>query len=133
VARLLDFAAPPTEVLADTPPATVQPQPTEEVAIPTFLAEVVVTGTLVTVRFREVVPVDLVLLMPIPTMPGDAGYWVLYRADAAGPGPDQPVVVDLAACPRCDDGLRPLTAEPPSQPVLPHVFIKIRWGSHSAT
>ena len=36
VARLLDFAAPPTEVLADTPPATVQPQPTEEVAIPTF-------------------------------------------------------------------------------------------------
>lgn len=133
VAGLLEFAGPPTEVLPDARPATVQPMPAEEVAVPTFLAEVVVTGTLVTVRFREAVPGDLVLLMPIPTKAGDAGYWVLYRADAAAAGPDQPVEVDLADCPRCDDGLRPLAIEPSGPPVLPHVLVEARWGSHSAT
>jgi hypothetical protein len=132
VAGLLDFAGPPTEVLPDALPATVQPMPDEEVAVPTFLAEVVATGTLVAVRFREIVPGDLVLQMPIPTKAGDAGYWVLYRADATGAGPEQPVVADLAACPRCDDDLRPLDTDTSGQPILPHVFVVSRWGSHAA-
>jgi hypothetical protein len=132
VAGLLDFAGPPTEVLPDAPPPTIQPVPAEAVAVPTFLAEVVASGTHVTVRFREAGPGDLVLLMPIPTKVGDAGYWVLYRAEATGVGPEQLVETDLAACPRCDDGLRPLATDPPGQPILPHVFVEARWGSHSA-
>jgi hypothetical protein len=133
VAGLLDFAGPPTEVFPDAVPATVQPMPAEEVFAPSFLAEVVVKGTLLTVVFREAVPGDLVLLMPVTATAGDAGYWVLYRADAAAAGPGQPVEADLAACPRCDDDLRPLTASPPGQPVLPHVVVEARWGNHVAT
>jgi hypothetical protein len=133
IAGLLGFAGPPCEVRADTMPATVQHVPAEEVAVPTFLAEVVATGTLVSVRFREAVPGDLVLLMPIPTKAGDTGYWVLYRADAAEATTDQPVIADLAACPRCDDSLQTLAADPPAQPILPHVSVVARWGNHSAT
>ncbi len=136
IAGLLGFAGPPSEVLADSLPATVtNPPPAEEAAVPDLSsAEVVVTGTrVVTIRFREAVPGDLVLLMPIPTKAGDAGYWVLYRADASGAPSDQPVEADLADCPRCDEGLRPLAAETPGQPILPHVFVEVRWGGHSAT
>ena len=129
----MDFAGPLVEILPDSPPATVQPAPAEEVAVPTFLAEAVVAGTLVTVRFREPAPGDLVLLMPIPTLAGEDGFWVLYRAGAAEAGPDQPAEADLATCPRCDDVLRPLPADPtPGEAVVPHVFVEARWGSHSA-
>ena len=70
--------------------------------------------------------------MPIPTKAGDTGYWVLYRADATGAPSDQPVEADLAACPRCDERLRPLAADTPGQPIFPHVFIEVRWEGHSA-
>ena len=71
--------------------------------------------------------------MPIPTKAGDTGYWVLYQADVTGAAPDRPVGVDLAACPQCDEGLSPLAPDPPGQPVLPHVFVEVRWSNHSAT
>jgi len=133
VAGLLEFAGPPTEVLADGPPATVQPPPQEEATVPSFLSEVVVAGTSTQIRFREPAPADLVLLMPVPTMAGEAGYWLLYQAGNTGAGPDHPVEVDLVGCPRCDDNLHPLPVEPPGQPILPHVFVVARWGGHSAT
>jgi hypothetical protein len=133
IAELLSFAGPPSEVLADALPATVPPPPAEEATVPTFLAEVVATGTVVTIRFREAIPGDLVLLMPIPTKAGDTGYWVLYRADGTGAAPDQPVEVDLAACPRCDEGLRPLAPDTLGPSIQPHVYVEVRWGNHSAT
>src|SRR5262249_5267324 len=133
ITELLSFAGPPSEVLADTVPATAPPPPAQEAAVPMFLAEVIVAGTDVSIRFRESVPEDLVLLMPIPTTAGASGYWVLYRADATGAGPDQPVEADLAACPRCDEDLRPIAPDTPGQPILPHVFVEVRWSNHAAT
>lgn len=129
---LLAFAGPPSEVLTNALPATVHPPPAEEAPVPAFLAEVVATGTLVTVRFREAVPGDLVLLMPIPTKVGDAGYWLLYRADATGAAPGQPVEADLTICPRCDKSLNSVAADLSGQAVQPHVFVEVRWSGHSA-
>lgn len=129
---LLGFAGPPVEVLADSLPTTVQPPPNEAVAVPSFLADVAAVGSLVTIRLREEAPADLVVLMPIPTMAGEAGYWLLYQAGSIAAGPDHPVEVDLASCRKCDDGLQVLTAVPPGDPALPNVFIVARWGGHSA-
>ena len=134
VIGLLEFAGPPTEVLADAPPATVQPPTEEEATVPTFLAEVVVAGTLVTIRFREPAPGDLVLLMPVPTMAGEAGCWALYQAGNGGAGPDQPVEVDLATCPL----MRRRPAPPPRRTARPadratRVHRGPLGGEHSAT
>jgi len=133
ITGLLEFAGPPSEVRADTVPATVQPPSDEEVFVPTFLAEVVASGTDVTIRFCETVPSDVVLLMPIPTKAGDTGYWLLYRADAHSLPTAQIVAVDLAACQRCDERLELLAAGPSGQAILPHVFVEVRWEGHSAT
>jgi hypothetical protein len=133
ISGLLEIAGPAREVRPDAMPATVQPPPDEEPAVPTFLSEVVAAGTAVTIRFRQDVPIDAVVLMPMPTKAGSDGYWLLYRADGHGEASDQTVTVDLANCPRCDDRLEPLAPEPAAQPVLPHVFVEVRWASHSAT
>jgi hypothetical protein len=133
IAGLLDFAGPASEVLADAPPATVQPPPVEAVAVPTFLSEVVATGTRIDVRFREPAPPDLVLLMPVPTRAGDAGFWLLYRAGAHGENSGQPVTADLTTCPQCDDKLAPVAADPSGHPPLPHVYVEVRWGGHTAS
>lgn len=133
ITGLLEFAGPACEVRPDALPATVQPQPDEEPAVPTFLAEVVAARTTITIRFRERIPSDLVLLMPIPTKAGNEGYWLLYRADDHGQAPAQTLEVDLAKCPRWDERLAPLPGEPTGQPVVPHVFVEVRWASLSAT
>jgi hypothetical protein len=130
---LLEFAGPAAEVRPDVVPATVQPPPDEECAVPTFLAEVVAAGTSVTIRFREAAPSDVVLLMPIPTKAGTTGFWLLYRADTHGQCSGQIVVVDLASCQQCDERLEPLAGEPTGRPILPHVFVEVRWEGHSAT
>jgi hypothetical protein len=133
VSGLLTFAGPATEVRADSVPSTVQPSSEEETFAPRFMSEVVVAGTVVTVRFRETIPADLVLLMPIPARAGDAGYWLLYRADAHCQPSAQDVSVDLAECQRCDERLAPLLADPSGQQIVPHVFVEVRWEGHSAT
>ncbi len=127
---LLEFAGPATEVHADKVPATVQPTTEDEAFIPTFLAEVIAAGPMVTVRFRDTVPADLVLLMPVPARAGDAGNWLLFQAD----GQNQPdeVTLDLTSCQRCDDHLQPLAVDPTCQ-IQPHVFVEARWEGHSAT
>jgi hypothetical protein len=130
---LLAFAGPATEVRSDSVPSTIQPTSDEEALVSRFLSEVVASGTVVTVRFRETIPADLVLLMPIPTRAGDAGYWLLYRADAHCPPSAQAVSVDLAVCQRCDERLEPLLADPSGQQIVPHVFVEFRWEGHSAT
>ena len=71
--------------------------------------------------------------MPIPARAADAGYWLLYRADAHGQPSAQNVSVDLASCQRCDERLEPLPADPSGQQILPHVFVEVRWEGHSAT
>jgi hypothetical protein len=71
--------------------------------------------------------------MPIPTKAGNEGYWLLYRADDHGQASAQTFEVDLAKCPRCDDRLDPLAPEPTGQPIMPHVFVEVRWASLSAT
>jgi len=133
VSGLLTFAGPATEVRSDSVPSTVQPPSEEETFVPRFLSEVVASGTAVTVRFREAIPADLVLLMPIPARTGDAGYWLLYRANAHSQPPAEDFSVDLAVCQRCDEHLNPLMADPSGRQILPHVFVEVRWEGHSAT
>lgn len=132
-AGLLEFAGPASEVYTGTAPASVPPPPIEEIALPTFLAEVVASGTAVTIRFRDAIPSDLVVLMPIPTKAGSGGYWLLYRADEHGQPTSQAVTVDLSVSPRCDERLQPLAADLPGQSIVPHVFVETRWAGHSAT
>ncbi len=130
---LLQFAGDPVEVLAGTPPETVPPPPHETVLVPTFLGEVVASGADVMIRFREPIPHDLVMLMPIPTKAGDNGYWLLYRAESHGEPTASSVAVNLTTCTRCGEQLEPLAAEPTPQTVFPHVFVEVRWGGNSAT
>jgi hypothetical protein len=132
VSGLLTFAGPATEVSSDSTPSTVQPPSKEETFVPRFLSEVVASGTVVTVRFRETVPTDLVLLMPVPARMGDAGYWLLYRAEANSHPSAQDTSVDLTVCPRCDERLEPLVTDRSDQQILPHVFVEVRWEGHSA-
>jgi hypothetical protein len=129
---LLEFAGPASEVHPDAAPATVQPPPEEECAAPSFLAEIDAAGTVVTIRFREPVPSDAVLLMPIPTKVGTAGFWLLYRAQSHGQPTDKTVTVDLALCQQCDERLEPLAGEPNSPPILPHVYVEVQWEGKSA-
>jgi len=133
VSGLLTFAGPAIEVRSDSVPSTVQPPSKEEMFVPRFLSEVVASGTVITVRFRETIPADLVLIMPIPTSTGTAGYWLLFRADAYSQPSAQDVSVCLAACQRCDERLEPLLADPSGQQILSHVFVEVRWEGHSAT
>lgn len=130
---LLEFAGPATEVHLDRIPATAQPTDDEEAFVPTFLAEVIATGAIVTVHFRNVVPPDLVLLMPIPARAGDAGYWLLFQADPLSESSPEAITLDLKTCQKCDDRLQPLPSDPTGQPIQPHVFVEARWQGHSAT
>lgn len=130
---LLEFAGPATEVHADRVPTTSQPTEDEEVFVPTFLAEVIATGSIVTVHFRDVVPPDLVLLMPIPARAGDAGYWLLFQADPLNENPPETTTLDLKTCQKCDDRLQHVPSDPTCQQIQPHVFVEARWQGHSAT
>jgi hypothetical protein len=133
VSDLLAFAGPATEVHADVAPLTVKPPSDEETTfVPRFLSEVVASGTVIRVHFRETVPTDLVLLMPIPARMDEAGYWLVYRADAHGQPSAEDVSVNLAACERCDEHLNALPADPSGQEILPHVFVEVRWEGHAA-
>ena len=130
---LLEFAGPATEVYADHVPATAQPTDDEKAFVPTFLAEVIASGSMVTVHFRDVVPPDLVLLMPIPARVGDAGYWFLFEADPLKESLPDATTLDLKTCQKCDDQLKPLPTDSSCQQTQPHVFIEARWQGHSAT
>jgi len=133
VSGLLTFAGPATEVRPDNAPSTVQPPSEEEKFVPRFLSEVVASGTVVTIRFREAIPADLVLLMPILDKTNEAGYWLLYQADAHRQPPAEDCSVDLAMCQRCDEDLNPLQANPSGRQIVPNVAVEVRWAGHSAT
>lgn len=132
VSDLLTFAGPATEVRTDSAPSTVQPSSEEETFVPRFISEVVAAGTAVTVRFRETVPADLIILMPIAACEADSAYWLLYRADAHDQPSAQDVSVDLSQCQRCDERLAPLLADLSGPQILAHVFVDVRWEGHSA-
>jgi hypothetical protein len=128
---LLGFAGPATEVHADSLPATVQPTDDEAAVVPTFLAEVVATGSIVTVHFRDVVPTDLVLLMPVPARAGDAGYWLLFQGDPLMESLPETIMVDLKSCQKCDERLQPLPCDSTGHH-QPHVVVEARWEGKSA-
>ncbi|HBJ36695.1 MAG TPA: hypothetical protein DDZ51_18450, partial [Planctomycetaceae bacterium] len=130
---LLKFAGPATEVRADRVPETVTPTDVDVAFAPTFLAEVIAKGSMVTVHFRDVIPPDLVLLMPIPARAGDAGYWFLFQADPLNESPPDTITLDLKSCQKCDDRLQILSTDPSGQQIQPHVFVEVRWQGHSAT
>jgi hypothetical protein len=132
LAALLEFAGPACEVCSGVEPATVQPADDQEVLVPTFLADVVASGTLVTARFREAVPSDLILLMPIPTKAGSAGFWLLFRAESQDEAALQDVTANLALCPRCDERLVPISVGRTGKPPVPNVLVEVRWQGHSA-
>jgi hypothetical protein len=71
--------------------------------------------------------------MPISARTGDAGYWLLYRADENSPTSEQNVSVDVVQCQKCDERLQPLPPAPSGQQLMPHVFVEVRWEGHSAT
>lgn len=123
---LFEFAGPPTEVNADHVPPTIPPKIEDDAFSPAFLAEVVASGSVVTIRFRDTVPSDLVVLMPIPAKAVDPGYWLLYRREADVSIPDELVTIDLTSCPRCDEHLVHLPDEVSGQHVQPHVYVEVR-------
>jgi hypothetical protein len=133
IAALLEFAGPASEVVPDSAPATVQPPKDDELPVPTFLAEVVASGSVIAIRFRDIIPSDLRILMPIPTKAGGDSYWLLYQPDPRCEPPPQSVTVDLANCPICDKHLAPLVADATQQMVVPHVFVEVRWEGNSAS
>lgn len=132
VAGLLGFAGDPVEVLPDCIPPTVQPIREEDGPVPTFLEEVVAAETVVSIRFRQDPPSDLVLLMPVPARAADPGYWVLFQADPRQSGP-RTIRADLRSCRRCDGQLQPLAGAPAEKGPQPHVLVEVRWAGHSAT
>lgn len=132
VTSLFEFAGPPTEVVPNCPPITVQPNTTEELAFPGFLSEVVALGNVLTIRLRGQVPNDLVLLMLVSARADDAQYWLLYRAEGAQQ-PAQTIVVNLGACPRCDEQLTPLPADAVDLMNRPNVVVEVRWENYKAT
>jgi hypothetical protein len=133
IVGLFAFAGPAIEVHADRVPATVQPNDAEDVLVPTFLSEVIASGSMVTVHFRDVIPPDLVLLMPVPARASDAGNWLLFQANPLNESPPETITLDLKTCQRCDDRLRPLPGDPAGQQNQPHVFVEVRWQGHSTT
>ncbi|HWB09931.1 MAG TPA: phospholipase D-like domain-containing protein [Pirellulales bacterium] len=130
VASLLGFVGPPIEVLPDAAPSTVQPTREEECAVPSFLEEVVASGGIISIGFRETVPRDLVLLMPIPTKAGSAGNWLLFRGNGENE-PPQHLEVHLDLCGICDERLEPI-AEFGSRSDTPNVYVEARWEGHTA-
>lgn len=129
---LLAFAGPATEVLPNKPPKTEKPSRDGDPAVPWFLSEVTADGTKVTVTFRDsvLIPDDLVILMEVPSAVGEKSYWVLYRHSSQSQ-PVQEIYAELATCPKCDRDLVNLAAEETSGPVVPHVFVEVRWeGTH---
>jgi hypothetical protein len=132
VSTLLSFAGPRTEVHSGNAPSTVQPAPEEQTFAPKFLSEIVATGSLVNIRFREPPPADLVVLMPIRARAGDTGFWLLYQSDAPNTSSFDLVSVDLAQCKACDDQLKPLSADAFRQQALPDVLVELRWQGHTA-
>jgi len=129
VSGLLAFAGPAIEVRSDRVPLMVQPPSEEKSFVPMFLSEVVALGSVVTVRFRQAIPADLVLLMPVPS---STSYWLLYRADAQSQPSDPDLSIDLTVCQKCDERLETLLADPDGRQILPHVFVEVRWEGHSA-
>lgn len=130
---LLAFAGPATEVFTNKPPKTVKPIREDEKAVPWFLSEVSAEGTEVTVGFREGMPIpaDLIVLMEVPSAFVDNTYWLLYRHTPQSE-PLQKIVTELATCPRCDKDLADMAAEEIIGPIVPHVFVEVRWeGKHA--
>jgi|GEM_PF-1267148 len=123
---LFEFAGPPTEVDADHALPTIQPKIEDDGFSPAFLEEVVASGSVVTIRFRDSIPPDLVLLMPFPAKAVDPGYWLLYRIEVDDTIPNETVTVDLTSCPRCDEHLVHLPDEVSGQQVQPHVYVEVR-------
>lgn len=130
---LLAFAGAATEVLPDQTPKTEKPSREEELAVPSFLSEIKAVGTTVTVTFRESVPIpdDLVILMEIPSRASERGYWMLHRQQS-GTGPLVEIVSDLGRCPRCDENLLEIPQDLDGEPILPHVFVEVRWQGQTA-
>jgi len=129
---LLQFAGPATEVQPDHIPLTAQPKTEDESFSPSFLTEVVASGSSVTIRFQDSVPPDLVLLMPIPAKAAASAYWLLYRSEVDGPIQNNTVTVDLSGCLRCDENLNFLAEDGTFQHVQPHVYIEVRSQGHLA-
>lgn len=128
---LLDMAAEPVEVQPNQKPQTVAPSRDPDLPVPSFLAEIVASPSLATIRFRNEseVPGNLLILMPIPTTAGDAGYRVLYRANAKKPVVTE-VKVSLGDCPRCNERLEPLPDLPLGETIFPHVYVEVRWDGN---
>jgi len=131
---LLAFSGPATEVLPDKPPKTQPPQREDEPAVPAFLSEVTASGPKITLTFRDGVPVpdDLVVVMEIPSRITEASYWLLYRRESSAVSV-QEITADLSNCRRCDRDLADLPEDSDSGPIVPHVFVEVRWEGHVAT
>lgn len=130
---LLACLGPAIEVLPDHPPRTLPPVREADPAVPAFIAAVTAEGSKVTVHLRDGVPVpeDLVLLMEIPSWMMENAYWLLYQSSAESPA-NQTICRNLEESPRCDATLVPLAPSRMDGPVIPHVFVEVRWQGHVA-
>ncbi len=133
IGDLLGMAADPIEVLPGQKPRTVAPTREPDLPVPSFLEEIVAYPSLVTIRFRSAVevPDDLVILMPIPTTAGDAGYRILYRSGVSKPEAGE-AKVDLRSCSRCNENLEPVPDAPVEGAIPLHVYVEVRWDGKVA-
>lgn len=127
---LLAIAGAGIEVVPGKLPPGKKPQKDEEPPIPDFLADVVATQHVVTVRFQKTIspPNRFEILMPVPTALGDSGYWLLYER-RNGKAPTK-ITVDLRECVRCDTNLKPLRPLGEGAPGEAAVYVEVRWANN---
>ena len=87
---------------------------------------------MVTIRFRETIPRDLVLLMPIPTRRVTLGTGSFTGRMRHGSRLRPSQWISRYAR-DATTGWSHFLADPPGQQILPHVFVEVRWEGHSAT
>lgn len=133
VERLVDFAGQPIEISPEEPPQTASPEPKAQQPVPSFLAEIVVVDTRVTIRFRpgQIIPHDLVILMEDPASGENRVCWLLMWRDEEQEVRDENSV-DLKQCPRCGLDLTPAEPLDEGQRIVPHIQVEVRWDGNAA-
>jgi hypothetical protein len=123
---LLSIAGEGIEVLANKLPPSKKPERDEDIPVPTFLADIVATQKTVLVRFQKSIPAPekFEILMPVPAILGDQGYWLIFQR-WNGKLPIK-VSVDLSEATHCDTNLRPLSSLPKGA-IEAAVYVEVRW------
>lgn len=132
VKQLIAFAGSPIEVPPDGKILTSEPEHEPEVPAPTFLQEVVVSGTNIIVRFQETdpIPADLSILMPDPLQTDR--YFLLVRTNPADVLP-KIIELPLNACGYVNEKLETIVGVNSNLTIEnTATWVEVRWGNEYA-